>query len=75
MRILVGLMVLALIVLHQDYWNWRTHAPLVFGFIPAGLMHHVGISLASAVIGLLAMRYCWPEDIDTDGADAPKDPA
>jgi hypothetical protein len=75
MRIVVALLVLALIVLHQDYWNWRTHAPLIFGFIPIGLAHHVAISLASAAVGLLAIRYCWPAQLDDDAPAPPKGPA
>ena len=39
-RILLAAAVAALYVLHQDFWNWRTPYPIVFGFIPIGLFYH-----------------------------------
>lgn len=78
MRTLVYLLLLALVVLHQDYWNWHTHEPLVLGFIPIGLAWHVGISLMAGVTGLLAVQYCWPADVDVaepsaaHGAESPQ---
>lgn len=53
-----------LVVLHQDFWWWHTAEPLVFGFIPIGLAHHVGISLAASLLGLIVVRYCWPDDVE-----------
>jgi len=71
MRTVVWLLLVALIVLHQDFWNWRTREPLVFGFIPSGLAWHVGISLAAALVAALAVRFCWPAELEApDGQDA-----
>ena len=36
MKILIWLLVAALLIAHQDYWNW-TDRSLVFGFMPIGL--------------------------------------
>ena len=30
----------ALYLLHQDFWFWRSAYPLVFGFLPVGLFYH-----------------------------------
>jgi hypothetical protein len=67
-RTLIWLAVIALIVLHQDFWFWTTFEPLVFGFLPIGLAYHVGISIAAAVVWFLATKYCFPVDEDSAGA-------
>ncbi len=70
MKRVVYALILLLVILHQDFWWWHTHEPLVFGFIPIGLAWHVGISLSAALIGLLAVRFCWPPEVDeTEEAD------
>lgn len=53
------MLVLVLIVLHQDYWNW-SNARLVGGFLPMGLFYHLLISIAAAVVWYLATAHCWP---------------
>lgn len=62
--LVVGLTVL-LAVLHQDYWWWDSK-DLVFGFLPIGLAWHVGISVAAALVGLLAVTWCWPAELDEE---------
>ncbi|MBI4717593.1 MAG: DUF3311 domain-containing protein [Planctomycetes bacterium] len=64
MKRFVTLLVLALIVLHQDFWHWDRIEPLVLGFLPIGLAYHAGLSIAAAVVWALAVRYCWPRDVD-----------
>lgn len=64
MKYVIYALLLLLIVLHQDFWNWHRHEPLIFGFIPVGLAHHVGISLAAAVVAGLTVKYCWPSHLD-----------
>ncbi len=58
---MVWLLVLALVVLHQDVWNWG-NGRLIAGFLPVGLAYHMGISLAAAGVWLLAALYAWPAD-------------
>ena len=64
MKRLVIALVILLIILHQDFWWWDRVDPLVFGFIPIGLAWHVGISLAAALVSWLAVRYCWPRELE-----------
>ncbi len=59
MKWFVWLMVLALLVLHQDYWNWD-NPKLVFGFLPYSIAYHCVISLATAIVWSIAVRVCWP---------------
>lgn len=62
-RIIPGIIV-ALIILHQDFWWWDDHNPLVFGFIPIGLAWHAGISLAAVLTAFLAVKFCWPAEVE-----------
>ena len=65
----VWLLVVALIVLHQDNWNWDD-TRLIFGFVPVALMYHIGISLGAGFTWLLATRFCWPLDDSESGVPA-----
>lgn len=62
-RLVYGLIIL-LAVLHQDFWWWDTAEPLVLGFIPIGLAFHAGISVVAAVLWALAVKHCWPAEVD-----------
>jgi hypothetical protein len=63
MRIVVWLLILVLLIVHQDNWLWDDGA-LIFGFVPIGLMYHAGISLAAGVCWFLATLFCWPADLE-----------
>ena len=43
-NVFLTLLVIAVYVLHQDFWNWKKAQPLVFGFLPPGLAYHAGFS-------------------------------
>ena len=66
MKHLVVSLIVTLAVLHQDFWWWDDARPLVLGVVPIGLAWHVGISLAAGLIGLLAVRFCWPEGLEKE---------
>lgn len=65
MRFFIYGLLLLLIVAHQDFWNWRRIEPLVFGFIPIGLAHHIAISIGAVILWTLAARFMWVEDAET----------
>ena len=69
MRHLVIFLVVALLILHQDFWWWNSIDPMLFGFMPIGLTYHVGLSIAAAFVWFLAMKYCWPADVDVKDGD------
>ena len=52
--------VIAMYVLHQDVWFWRTAQPVVFGVFPIGLFYHA--VYAVTVSGLMAalVKFAWP---------------
>ncbi|MBI81653.1 MAG: hypothetical protein CMJ81_00520 [Planctomycetaceae bacterium] len=67
MRYLIGILLLLLLVLHQDNWFWEDDT-LVFGFIPIGLFYHACISVAASVTWFLATKFAWPHGL-SDGAE------
>ena len=63
MKQVIWLLVALLIIFHQDFWNWESDDRVVWG-LPIGLMYHVGLSLAAALVWALACRFAWPADLD-----------
>lgn len=63
-RLLLTLLVVAVYLLHQDFWLWRTAKPLVFGFLPMGLFYHACYSVAAAVVMWLLVKYAWPSHLE-----------
>lgn len=53
--------VLVLAVAHQDFWLWND-ATLWFGFLPAGLGYHAGLSVVAALVWWGVTRFAWPAD-------------
>jgi len=64
MKRVVVVLVILLIVAHQDFWWWDDIEPLVFGFLPIGLAYHALLSILAALVWALAVRYCWPHDVE-----------
>jgi hypothetical protein len=65
-RALLVLAVVALYVLHQDLWFWRTARPLVFGFVPVGLFYHACFSVAASLLMWLLVREAWPTHLEEE---------
>ena len=57
--IIIGLVIL-LIILHHDVWNWDNKEP-VFGFMPMALLWLAGISLGAGATWFLSTKIAWPE--------------
>jgi len=62
--LLLTLLVVAVYLFHQDFWNWKNVEPLVFGFMPIGLAYHVGYSLVASVVMVILVRFAWPKHLD-----------
>ena len=69
MRRLVIFLILALTVLHHDFWWWNDGETLVFGFLPIGLAYHAGVSVVAGCLWAMAVRYCWPHELDDDAGE------
>ncbi|MDA8745886.1 DUF3311 domain-containing protein [Rubripirellula amarantea] len=67
MKQVVWILIVALLILHQDFWYW-TDGHLVFGFMPIGLFYHACISLAAGITWWMATEFCWPAELEgTEG--------
>jgi len=66
MRYVVPLLVVLLLIFHQDDWffGFYKEPKLLFGFMPATLLYHAGISLAAGITWYLAITFCWPKGLD-----------
>ena len=63
MRYVVWLLVILLVILHQDSWNWNNDR-LVAGFLPVALFYHICLSLAAGFTWYLATLFAWPEELE-----------
>jgi hypothetical protein len=68
MRWLAALVVVIVIVLHQDVWLW-TDRTLV-GFLPIGLAYHVGYTVLASLTMWLLVRLAWPKELETTDAES-----
>ena len=71
-RILLVVAVVALYVLHQDIWFWRS-SHLVFGFIPIGLFYHALFSAAAALLMWLLVTFAWPSHLEREVEEAERE--
>ena len=62
MKIFVAILLVLLLIFHQDYWQWDKNY-LIWGFLPYQLAYHAVISIIASVVWYLATIYCWPADI------------
>lgn len=71
-RILLVVAVVALYVLHQDIWFWRSRY-LVFGFFPVGLFYHACFSIAAALLMWLLVTFAWPSHLEREVEEAQRE--
>jgi len=65
-KLILVLVVVALYILHQDIWFWRTADPLAFGFLPIGLFYHACFSVAAALVMWLLVTFAWPSHLEAE---------
>ena len=68
MKYVVWLLIVVLVVLHQDTWNWDNDR-LVLGFVPVSLMYHMCISVGAGCVWYLAVLFAWPSTSDVEFDD------
>jgi hypothetical protein len=64
MKTAILLILLTYYALHQDFWNWTTARPLIFGFLPVGLLYHALYAAGSSLLMLFLVRLAWPERLE-----------
>lgn len=65
-------LVVALYLLHQDVWLWRSAQPVWLGIFPPGLSYHIGFTLAVVVLMGLLVRFAWPAHLESEADEAPE---
>lgn len=74
-RILLVVAVIALYVLHQDFWFWRTARLTIpslgidwmpFGFVPIGLFYQACFSVAASLLMWLLVKFAWPAHLERE---------
>jgi hypothetical protein len=71
-KFVLFLLILAVYAAHQDFWNWRTPDPMIFGFLPIGLAYHAAYAIACAVLMAILVATAWPKHLDKDETGPPK---
>ena len=64
--ILLALAIVALYLLHQDIWFWRTAHPLVFGFLPVALAYHGAYCVVASVLMWALTKMAWPRHLEEE---------
>ena len=65
MKWLLTLLVIAVYILHQDFWNW-TDKTLVFGVLPMGLAYHAGFAIVCAIMMAVLVKFAWPAHLENE---------
>ena len=73
-RLLLAAAAALLFALHQDLWLWRSARPLLFGFLPAGLVYHACYSVAASVLMWALVRLAWPSHVEEEAEEAERGP-
>jgi hypothetical protein len=68
-RLLLVIAIIALYLLHQDFWFWRAAAPVVFGFLPVGLFYHLCYTLVISALMWALVQYAWPSHLEEGRGD------
>jgi len=69
-QLLLIILVVALYLLHQDFWFWNSARPLVFGFLPIGLAYHLAYTLVVAGMMWLLVQMAWPAHLEAEKIDS-----
>lgn len=71
-KLLLIALVVALYLLHQDFWFWNSPTPLVLGFLPVGLFYHLIYTLAISGLMWLLVKFAWPSHLEKTGTEKQK---
>ena len=63
MKAIATILLLALFVLHQDFWLWE-NSGLVLGFLPVGMAYHATYSLVTALVWVFVIKVMWPTQVE-----------
>jgi hypothetical protein len=72
MKWFLGILTGILVVIHQDFWQWKKVDPLVGGFLPVGLWYHALFCLAAALVMALFVTTLWPKHLENAEPETPE---
>ena len=61
------IVLVVLFLLHNDFWFWDN--PRVVMGLPIGLLYHIGLCVAAAILMVLTINYAWPNHLQDDETD------
>jgi len=73
-RLVFWIALVALMILHHDWWFWND-GRLLFGFMPVGLAYHALISLAAGGLWAYAVLFALSEYLEDDESEATPAPS
>ena len=65
MKYALALLVAAVYVLHQDFWNWKDKS-LVGGVLPVGLAYHAFYACLAATMMFVLVKLAWPSKLEAE---------
>jgi hypothetical protein len=74
-RAFLVLVIAAVYLVHQDFWNWIRVEPLLFGFLPVGLWYHAAYSLLASALMWLLVKFAWPKSLEETKGKLPESDA
>ena len=66
---LIGVLILVLVLRH-DFWNWDTPGYLLFGFLPVGLWWQGMVSICACLMMWLMVTFAWPGELEVDAIES-----
>lgn len=72
--VLLVLAVVGVLVMRNDFWQWKTPYPLLFGFLPVGLWWQALVSISAAAVMWLLVTFAWPERLEDEAERAVAEP-
>jgi hypothetical protein len=66
--VLLTLAVVALLVLRNDFWNWKDVSPI--GFLPIGLWWQILLTLGASLVMWLLVTFAWPAHLEEEAYQA-----
>ena len=65
------ILVAAVYVVHQDFWNWNNRQ-LVLGTLPIGLAYHAFYSCLAAAMMAVLVKLAWPTALEKSVGELPE---
>jgi hypothetical protein len=67
---LLGAMVVGLLVMRNDFWQWDEPGYLLLGALPVGLWWQGLVTVLASVVMALMVRLAWPAKLEADAMAA-----